>query len=117
MNKRFQHHVSFALMSILIFIVLTLSFTSLTGSSGNGIRYLNLHWIVFRENLYQVLTVADFHIGTLAILIAASLCVTWILSKILKVLHHKKSDGAWVVFGLVIVIYLMFASIQGFAFT
>jgi hypothetical protein len=117
MNKRFQHYVSFAVMSILIFIVLTLSFTSLTGSSGNGIRYLNLHWIVFRENFYQVLTVADFHIRALAILIVASFCMTWILSKILEVLHHKKSGKVWVVFGLVIVIYLMFASIQGFAFT
>jgi hypothetical protein len=117
MTKRFQDYVSFAVMTILIFIILSLSFTSLTGSSGNGIRYLDLHWIVLRDNLYQVLTVTEIHVGTLATLIAASLCLTWILSKVLKLLRDKNSSGTWLIFTLVIVIYLMFASMQRYAFT
>jgi len=105
-------------MTVLVFVVLTLSHTFLSGSSGAGIRYLNLHWIVFREDLAQVLTVVRFSTGTLATLIVISLCLTWVLSRVLKILHNKKNDFAWTIFIFVIVIYLLFfACVQNFVFT
>ncbi len=103
-------------MVLLVFILFSLSFTALTGSSRAGIRYLHLHWIVVRQDIWHT-SVSHIYTGTLAALIAGSLCVTWILSRVLKVLHHKKSDFAWTIFILVIVIYLMFASGQNYVFT
>ncbi|MEI7733699.1 MAG: hypothetical protein WCO56_29305 [Verrucomicrobiota bacterium] len=116
MTKRFQDAVSFVVMAVLVFMVLSLSHTALTGSSGARIRYLHLHWIVVRQDIWKT-SVSHIYIGTLAALIASSLCLTWILLKALKALRHKKSDTAWLIFILVIVIYLLFASMQDFVFT
>ncbi|MCX6904113.1 MAG: hypothetical protein NTW03_11695 [Verrucomicrobia bacterium] len=117
MTKRFRDSVSFAVMAALVFIGLSLSFTFLFGSSRTGTRYLHLHWIVLREDLAQVLTVAHIDIGKLLALIALSLFVTWVLSKLLKVLHAKKSETAWLLFILVIVIYFVAAAGPNFVFT
>ncbi len=116
LNRRFQDSVSFAVMTILIFIVLSLSFTSVTGSSGAGIRYLDLHWIVVRQDAWNT-SVSHIYTGSLAALFASSFCVAWVLSRVLKVLHHKKSDFAWTIFIFVIVIYLMFACVPNCVLT
>jgi hypothetical protein len=117
MTKRFQDSVSFAVMTILIFIVVSLSSTFLSGSSGAGVRYLDLHWIVLREDLAQVLTVWHIYTGTLVALIAVSFCLTWILSRVLKVLHQKKSRVGWLLFIFVILLLLGIACCQDFVFT
>jgi hypothetical protein len=117
MSKHFRDSISFAVMAVLIFAGISLSKTSLTGSSGNGIRYLDLHWIVFRANLYQVFTVAHFYHGKLAALVAISICLTWVLSWVLKVLHHKKSRAAWLTFAFVILLLLGLVCEQDFVFT
>ena len=103
-------------MSVFIFAILTLSFTSVTGSSGAGIRYLHLHWIVVRQDAWNT-SVSHFFGGTLAALIAASLVLTLALSRALRILHHKKSDRTWVLFVFVVVIYVLLACLQGFVLT
>jgi len=117
MTRRFQDSVSFAVMTILICIVLTLSNTFLSGSSGAGIRYLDLHWIILREDLAQALTVVHIYTGTLAALIAVSLCLTWILSRVLKALRQKKSRVGWLLFTFAILFLLGIACVQNFVFT
>ena len=103
-------------MAALVFIVLSLTHTALTGSSGAGISYLNLHWIVLRRDVVDT-SVSHINNGALTALIASSLCLTWVLSMVLKVLRHKKSTTGWLLFAVVVVIYLMFASVQNFVFT
>lgn len=117
MFKQFRASFSFGVMAVLIFAVLSLSNTSLTGSSGNGIRYLNLHWIVFHANLYQEFTVAHVYQGKLAGLVAVSIGLTWVLAWVLKVLHHKKSRAAWLTFVFVVLLLLALACVQNFVFT
>jgi nitrate reductase NapE component len=117
MTKRFRDAVSFAVMAVLIFAVLSLSNTSLTGSSGNGIRYLDLHWIIFRANLHQVFTVVHIYTETVVVMIAVSLSLTWVLSRILKVLRQKKSLAAWLLFTFLIILLLALACVQDFIFT
>jgi hypothetical protein len=117
MSKQIQDSVSFAVMTILLFTVLSLSYTSLTGSPGAGIRYLHLHWIVLREDIAQVLTVKHIYGGRLAALVAISFCLTWVLSRILKALHHKESRAAWLLFTLVILLLLGIACVQDYVFT
>jgi hypothetical protein len=114
MSKKLQDSVLFAVMSILIFAVFSLSFTCVTGSSGAGIRYLDLHWITVRQDIW-VTSVSHIYIGTLAAMITASFGVTWALSRVLTVLHRKKSHAAWLLFTFVVVLYLMFATIPNFA--
>ena len=116
MTNRFRYFVLFAAMAILIFVVISLSFTSVTGSSGAGIRYLHLHWMVVRQDIWDT-SVSHIYSGTLAALIALSVCLTAVLSKLLKVLRAKKSGTAWLLFALVIVIYLGFATIPNFVLT
>jgi hypothetical protein len=103
-------------MAVLVFIVFSFSFPALTGSSGAGIRYLHLHWIIVRQDVWNT-SVSHIYTGTLAALIATSLCVTWILSSVLKLLRLKKSGFAWTIFVLLILIFLIFASRPNFVFT
>jgi hypothetical protein len=116
MTKTFLDFVSFAVMATLIFVVVSLSFTSVTGSSGAGIRFWDLHWIVVRQDVWNT-SLSHIYTGTLAALIALSLGLTWVLSKLLKVLHAKKSDAAWLFFIVVIVIYFLAATVPNFVFT
>ncbi len=116
MTKRFLDFVSFAVMATLIFVVISLPIILITGSSGAGIRYFHFPWIVVRQDIWNT-TVSHVYTGTLAALIALSLCLTWFLSKLLKVLHAKKSDTAWFLFALVIVIYILAACSPNFALT
>lgn len=116
MTKRFQDSVSFAVMAVLVFFVLSLSHTALTGSSGAGIRYFHLHWIVVRQDIWNT-SVSRIYTGTLVALIVSSLCLTWVLSRVLKMLRNKQSTNGWLLFVVVVVIYLMFASMQDFVFS
>jgi hypothetical protein len=117
MSKKIQDSVSFAVMSVLVFIVLTLSRTALTGMGGGArITYFHLHWIVLRSDMWSI-SVSHIYFGMLAALVAASLVTTWILSRILMGLHHKRSTIAWSLFIFVILLCLGFASIQDFAFS
>ena len=117
MSNQLRDSISFVVMAVLMFFALTLSHTFLGGSSGAGIRYLNLHWIIFRADLYQVFTVTQIYYDKLAALIAISICLTWILSWILKMLHHKKSRVAWLIFTFVVLLLLGLACVQDFIFT
>ena len=103
-------------MATLIFVGISLSFTSVTGSSGAGIRYLNLHWIVVRQDIWNT-SVSHIYPGALAASIALSFCLTWVLSKSLKVLRAKKSDTAWLLFVIIIVVFLIAATVPNFALT
>jgi len=116
MTKRFLDFVSFAVVAALIFVALSLSFTSVTGSSGAGIRYMHLHWIDVRQDVWST-SVSRINIGMLAFLIALSLGLTWVLSQLLKILHAKKSSDAWMLFILFIAFYLVLAAVPNFAFT
>jgi hypothetical protein len=116
MIKTFLDLVSFAVMATLIFVVVSLSFTSVTGSSGAGIRYWDLHWIVVRHDIWNT-SLNHIYIGTLAALIAYSLGLTWGLSRLLKILHTKKSAAAWLFFIVVIVIYFLTATVPNFVVT
>lgn len=116
MRERMQDSVSFAVISLLVFVVFSLSFTSLTGSSGAGIRYLHLHWIVVRQDVWHT-SVSHFSAGTLTALIAASLALTWALSRLLIALHHKKSGRGWLLFIFAVVVYVLFACQQDFVLT
>jgi energy-coupling factor transporter transmembrane protein EcfT len=117
MSKQFRDSVSFAVMAVLMFVVVSLSCTLLTGSSGAGIRYLDLHWIVFRADLYQVFTIWCIYKGKLAAVVAISICLTWALSVVLKVLHCKKSRAAWLIFVFVVLLLLALVCEQDFIFT
>ena len=110
MTKTFRDFISFAVMAALIFAVISLSFTSVVGSSGAGICYLSLHWIVVREDIWHI-SVSHIYTGTMAALIALSVSLSWVLSKLLKILRAKKSATAWLLFVLVILVYLVFAMI------
>jgi predicted histidine transporter YuiF (NhaC family) len=114
MTKIIRDFISFCVMATLIFVVISLSFTSVTGSSGAGIRYWNLHWIVVRQDIWNT-SLSHIYTGTLAVLIAFSFCLTWVLSKLLKVLHAKKNDTAWLLSIVLIVIYIVAATVPNFA--
>lgn len=115
-QSQIRDSLMFTVMSILIFLTFSLSFTSVTGSSGAGIRYLHLHWIVVRQDVGET-SVSHIFGGALIALIAVSLGLTSVLSKVLKVLHNKKNDKAWMLFVFVVVIYVLIACQQGFALT
>ena len=104
MRKPLRDNVSFIVMTTLMFVVLSLSFTAITGSSG-GIRYWTLHWIVLRQDVWAT-SVTHIYPGIMAALIALSLGLTWALSQSLNALRAKNSAKAWVFFILAIVIYI-----------
>lgn len=113
MTKTVRDFISFMVMAALIFAVISLSFTSVTGSSGAGIRYLHLHWIVVRQDIWHT-SVSHIYTGTLAALIALSVCLSWALLELLKILRAKRSATGWLLFVLVIVVYLGLAMIPNY---
>jgi hypothetical protein len=116
MPKRFLDFVSFAVMAALIFVVISLRITLIAGSSGAGIRYYHFPWIVVRQDVWNT-SVSHIYTGTLLAMIALSLCLTWVLSWVLKFLRQKKSDIAWFLFILVIVVYILAAANPNFVLT
>ncbi len=116
MTKRFRDFVSFAVMAALIFVVISLSFTLITGSWRAGIRYWHLHWIVLRQDSWNT-SVVHIYPGTMAALIALSLFLTWVLSKSLKLLHDKKSTMAWLLFIIIIIFFLIGFTVPNFELT
>jgi len=91
MTKHFRDSVSFAVMSVLIFIFVSLFKSEINESEDDVDTYWILHWIDLHRHFdihrnCGIYSFEHIHIGILTALIVTSFCLTWILSKVLR---HK----------------------------